>query len=489
MIAKRSWKPTASRELAMRSALGGFIALCSVSSGLAQPAGGDPGAIAPLPRPFFSIDIISPTILAAGLAADDVLTVDGDGLPPPAIVIAGMGLGLGMPGDDIDGLSGPNSAAFLPRGSGTPIRVLLFTVSRGTVGGADPILDGFPFNAKEQAAKNQAAGDEFLALTPFDAAGPLGSPRQNNTLAGNQADVGGVDGANMELLPDFSPLIDATGMEIDAVNAVFRPGSSATLGPVFFSLTSTSPSLGVLPGLGSGADVYVDVDPELPGTESAYIVFPDIGLLFDDDIDALTVMDDGDNVFDPTVDRILFSLAAGSPSLFLLGVSPAHILTTATSGGDPPIAVFVSAVGLGLLETDEVGAMDMFPASNFVTLICNSAIGIGDGCCEGDANADGTVDPLDGGYVLARFGCPVGTGDLTCDAADVNGDGNVDPLDSGFVLARFGPCPTTPPTGACCFPDDGACEIQTALGCVISGGVYAGNETTCEPDVCKPFSD
>ena len=60
--------------------------------------------------------------------------------------------------------------------------------------------------------------------------------------------------------------------------------------------------------------------------------------------------------------------------------------------------------------------------------------------CEGDANGDGAVDPLDSGYVLARFGCPVGSGDPSCDAADVNGDGAVDPLDSGFVLARFGPC-------------------------------------------------
>ncbi|MCH7702132.1 MAG: hypothetical protein IID37_10635 [Planctomycetes bacterium] len=61
--------------------------------------------------------------------------------------------------------------------------------------------------------------------------------------------------------------------------------------------------------------------------------------------------------------------------------------------------------------------------------------------CEGDANEDGIVDPLDAGFVLARFGCPVGTGDPSCDAADQNGDGIVDPLDSGFVLARFGECP------------------------------------------------
>jgi len=60
--------------------------------------------------------------------------------------------------------------------------------------------------------------------------------------------------------------------------------------------------------------------------------------------------------------------------------------------------------------------------------------------CEGDANGDGTVDPLDAGFVLARFGCPVDTGDPDCDAADVNDDGAVDPLDVGYVLARFGPC-------------------------------------------------
>jgi len=60
--------------------------------------------------------------------------------------------------------------------------------------------------------------------------------------------------------------------------------------------------------------------------------------------------------------------------------------------------------------------------------------------CDGDANGDGVVDPLDSGFVLSRFGCPVGTGDPNCDIADQNGDGLVDPLDVGYVLARFGPC-------------------------------------------------
>jgi len=61
--------------------------------------------------------------------------------------------------------------------------------------------------------------------------------------------------------------------------------------------------------------------------------------------------------------------------------------------------------------------------------------------CDGDVNGDNVVDPLDSGYALARFGCPVGTGDPDCDAADANLDGVVDPLDTGYILSRFGECP------------------------------------------------
>ncbi len=68
--------------------------------------------------------------------------------------------------------------------------------------------------------------------------------------------------------------------------------------------------------------------------------------------------------------------------------------------------------------------------------------GVPDECttCDGDANGDGTVDPLDSGFVLARFGCDVGGGDPDCNVADMNADGVVDPLDVGYVLARFGSC-------------------------------------------------
>lgn len=60
--------------------------------------------------------------------------------------------------------------------------------------------------------------------------------------------------------------------------------------------------------------------------------------------------------------------------------------------------------------------------------------------CAGDVNDDGVVDPLDTGFVIARFGCDVATSDPDCDAADMNADGLVNPLDTGFILSRFGDC-------------------------------------------------
>jgi len=86
------------------------------------------------------------------------------------------------------------------------------------------------------------------------------------------------------------------------------------------------------------------------------------------------------------------------------------------------------------------GAPDPLNATASYAVTLTVTPDVGEVPCPGDANGDSTVDPLDAGFVLARFGCSVGTGDPLCDAADQNGDGFVDPLDAGFVLARFGAC-------------------------------------------------
>jgi len=58
--------------------------------------------------------------------------------------------------------------------------------------------------------------------------------------------------------------------------------------------------------------------------------------------------------------------------------------------------------------------------------------------CDGDANGDGLVDPLDVDFALARFGDDVTVGG-NCQA-DANCNGEIDPLDAGYILGRFGTC-------------------------------------------------
>ncbi len=111
------------------------------------------------------------------------------------------------------------------------------------------------------------------------------------------------------------------------------------------------------------------------------------------------------------------------------------------------------------------------------------------GCieCDGDANGDDTVDPLDSGHVLARLGCPVGSGDPECDAADANADCAVDPLDVGYVLARLGACEAPLPHSTdCCTPHCAAgCDDDNIEACVC-----AVDSSCCEvawSDECVEF--
>lgn len=101
--------------------------------------------------------------------------------------------------------------------------------------------------------------------------------------------------------------------------------------------------------------------------------------------------------------------------------------------------------------------------------------------CDGDVNGDGLVDPLDSGFVLARFG--LDSSDPANCAADANCDGIIDPLDSGYVLARFGLCnepvlcplgggnpgecdPGGPMNPSCAVePTQDCCEVHMEPGC------------------------
>ncbi|MCH7720540.1 MAG: hypothetical protein IH988_06060 [Planctomycetes bacterium] len=105
--------------------------------------------------------------------------------------------------------------------------------------------------------------------------------------------------------------------------------------------------------------------------------------------------------------------------------------------------------------------------------------------CDGDANGDGAVDPLDSGAILARFGLdPCVGGNLQY---DVNCDGAIDPLDAGYVLARFGTCNPVTLCYPCDPPPNDDCEnaIEAFLGDTpyCTGGATKDGPDDC-PDAC-----
>lgn len=327
---------------------------------------GDPPPLAhnPLPPGYFSIDIPSPTNTPP-LSADSVLTK-----PGPSVAIPNVGLGLGRPGDEVDEISDLRN---IPAPAAT--FALLFSVDRASVGAVPPdpiaIGAGFPYNAQQQAANHQAAGDIFMTTGLFNRLGALPfRASNNNTLVINQGDAGGVD---HDLSPAVAPDVVVAG-PIDELDAFAYPEGTPSLdlnNRILFTLDRESPSLSILPGTGSGADIYVDFAPLAPGGENLYASPAMLGLQFMDDIDGLLVFDDGNGFFNPAQDQVLFSLARGSPSLQLLGLSAADLLTNSPSGG---FVVYAQAAQLGLGPLDNLDALDLLYGTDIDLMIQQRAI-------------------------------------------------------------------------------------------------------------------
>lgn len=108
--------------------------------------------------------------------------------------------------------------------------------------------------------------------------------------------------------------------------------------------------------------------------------------------------------------------------------------------------------------------------------------------CPGDMNGDGFRDGRDiVGFVRCWLG-PVPMNACAC--ADINADGAVSADDVSLfveILLSGTPCGNV---GACCFDiDDGplafdTCELRSQAECELSGGVFGGAGTQCEPEAC-----
>jgi hypothetical protein len=396
------------------------LTICAAAAHAAGPR-------VPLPAPYYSFDLASPTVQAGIVGAADILEY---GLPFPTVVVHGYELGLFSPLDDLDGLA----FGRLPP-PGTSVS-LLFSVDRGTVGvmPPDPLLvpAGIPFNAQDQAARHQAAGDEFMSLEtfPLALAGRAGGPRAtNNTLVRNNFDEGGTSyTAQPPTSAQDYNAADAPQDNVDASAAFLPPADGGTLTNVYFSATSQSPSLPLLPGgsFPSGAHIFYNFSPREGFPTELYAAFYQLGLVQQDDIDALLIHDGGRQlgVFDEG-DFVLFSLTPWSPSL---GTLPGHSVDGAAADvyiarfGQPP-TIFASAAVLGLGHpADNIDALDFF--------VCDD----GNACAvlhgiqsnRGDLNCDGVVDFDDiNPFVLALSApeayplefpwCNLYNGDTNCD--------------------------------------------------------------------------
>jgi hypothetical protein len=185
---------------------------------------------------------------------------------------------------------------------------------------------------------------------------------------------------------------------------------SSPTGAIFFSVLNAG-AYGYAPGTGA-ADVFiapgtggysipsaVNMPPASPGgvpQPYASEVSLGFGPFLGNDIDALVVFDNGDNMYQPGIDVILFSLRANSPYLGTMDpilnipIGPGDILIDGTSAmmllgtllPQPAILHRAETLGLvssrsGVPQDDELNALDVFvPEPGSCVLAVLAAIGL-----------------------------------------------------------------------------------------------------------------
>lgn len=403
---------------------------CAANSNASHPT-----ARNPLADPYFAIDLNSPEVINGFRSAGDVLIPPGP-IGFPTVVSPRNEHSLFSPLDHLDGLSDISTTG------PTATFAILFSVNRNAIGAVPPdpglIAAGFPFNVQDQAAKNQAAGDLFVSTLLFNRMGPAlfagFRAIDNNTLVFNQNDAGGVDYNVSPTTPSPDDFV-VPGTPTTNVDATGGAGAGlrGALAPYFFTVSRGSPSLaGPLPGTGSGADIYVDLQPNLAGGEQLYASPQIMGLVMNDDVNSLIVFDDGDRVFESGIDQILFTLDPASPSLGT-DLGPGDILV---SRGNNTFNLFLAGTRLGIRRDDVLDALDWEPCTNIASCINDWAIGRN--CdCPADTNCDNVIDLVDLTTVLASFGFDT-TSELYNERADFDLSGSISLNDLAYLLSRFG---------------------------------------------------
>ena len=303
------------------------------------------GPLAPLvPPPFFTFDAQSPHVAEGTVQSGCILRVENE---QARCDVPCQVFDMCQVGDEIDALS---TAQVL---GGDELFALLFSVDRTTVGVADPdpVLRGLgvPYNVKDQATKNQQAGDMYTSTSLFTLdGGPVpgaGRATENSALIRNNYDEGGNDfGADPPT--SASGAARARGAAQDNVEALTATGIDVpVLDTVYFSASAGSPSLP-----NSGANIYVTT---AAGGVQLFVSAADLGLSPLDDISGMIVFDNNTNGMFDGQDAILMSLAAGTRG----PGGTADILIARPGTG---ATVFAPGTVFGMGATDNIDGLDFF---------------------------------------------------------------------------------------------------------------------------------
>ncbi len=365
-------------------------------------AGGFPGPNSGIPDGWAGIPIDEGSILTPAMPGPiGPNSASLSPLPPPAVLIGatpgapgiypgGLGIFPGIyVGVELDALS-------YGRDRGEH---LAFSVDEFAIG---IMVPSFPSVASEGAMGwGEASADVFLYTGPAPTA-PRGLTFGNIGIIdgdGMSSPAGAIypgtgliepNPATPGALPDRGDNLDAVDMDTL---------QSDMTGPIYFSLSAAFPDpLEPFPAndgtaMGnncSGADVLVSMAGGLPMVyASASMLGLDIQGFDTDDLDALALLEDGDGIFTPGVDMILFSVRRGSAvigmpdSMYGMPIEPGDILTlpvpaAGPAGGSPYPAIYVPAEAMGLATirsgvagqfgSDDLDALDMVPIPEPATL-------------------------------------------------------------------------------------------------------------------------
>ncbi|MCK4657919.1 MAG: hypothetical protein KAV82_00215 [Phycisphaerae bacterium] len=392
----------------------------------------------PLPVPEYSFDVVSLAAVEGHVACGDVLTLE---FPYPESALSGAMLGLISPLDDLDALSAAN-ASVLP----DDVFSLLFSVDRETAGGARPepklVRVGVPYNTFDQSWRGQAAGDQFMSTRLFRRMGSVGdaeqSPFENNYLVRNNYDEGGTD-FSARPPTHADDIVESVPQDrVDATARLARLEQNGAIANVYFSLTTDSPSLAIVPILPcaagpSGANIFFACEPAVV-----------TGACCHDD-DTCEIIGE----FECGAPRTTWGTWLGPDTTCdMCNVPPQS----------PGTCCFNDGTCAVLPELACYEAFGWWLGPDATCDMCN-APSQGQGACCFDG---GTCEMLTEPACYEAFGWWLGP-DSTCNMCNQEPQGQ----------------------GACCH-DDGTCEIAMEFECEAPGtvgwGIWLGPDTTC--DMC-----